>query len=130
MPEPVARILLGLAGSYLAAGAIFALAFQAWGLSRVDPAARGASVGVRLVLSPGLVALWPALLLRWRRAVAEPGSVALPPGSPDGPRRLRAAHRVLAHALAVLAPLLLAAALLARPAEAPSQPSPSRVATP
>ncbi len=38
------------------------------GLERLDPAARGASLSVRLLLLPGLSALWPLLLVRWFRA--------------------------------------------------------------
>ncbi len=53
---------------YLAAGAIFAAAFLARGLTVVDPAARGAGLAFRAILIPGVVGLWPYLLLRWVRS--------------------------------------------------------------
>lgn len=53
---------------YLAAGTIFAAVFLARGLARVDPAARSASLGFRAILIPGVVGLWPYLLIRWVRA--------------------------------------------------------------
>jgi hypothetical protein len=41
-----------------------ALAFLLWGIDRIDPAARGAYL-VRPLLAPGVVLLWPWVLLRW-----------------------------------------------------------------
>ena len=35
------------------------------GVERIDPAAKGASRGFRLIIVPGAVALWPLLLRRW-----------------------------------------------------------------
>lgn len=45
-------------------GLVVALAFLLVGLDRVDPAARGA-YGFRPLLIPGLVLLWPLVLIRW-----------------------------------------------------------------
>lgn len=53
---------------YLAAGAVFAAAFLARGLASVDPAARGAGFAFRAILIPGVVGLWPYLLIRWVRS--------------------------------------------------------------
>jgi len=52
---------------YLALGILFALAFVAIGIGRVDPVAKDSSVGFRLIIFPGVVALWPWLLKRWIR---------------------------------------------------------------
>lgn len=52
---------------YAAAGLLFALPFLAWGLPRMDDAARGASLMFRLIILPGTVALWPVLLRHWLR---------------------------------------------------------------
>jgi hypothetical protein len=52
---------------YLALGILFALAFVAIGIGRVDPVAKDSSVGFRLIIFPGVVAMWPWLLKRWIR---------------------------------------------------------------
>jgi hypothetical protein len=61
----VAQTLLGLCLIYLACGLLFAVAFVTAGVGRVDAAARGTSLGFRLLILPGTGALWPLLLLRW-----------------------------------------------------------------
>ncbi len=50
---------------YLAAGVIIGAPFMAFGLARLDYAAKGASRGFRLVVAPGVIALWPFILVRW-----------------------------------------------------------------
>ncbi len=49
---------------YLAAGAAVALAFAAFGASRLLPGTR-VSLGARVLLIPGAFLLWPLVLLRW-----------------------------------------------------------------
>jgi len=56
-----------LLAGYAALGALFALAFLTAGVGRVDAAARNAALSVRLLLLPGVVALWPLLLRLWVR---------------------------------------------------------------
>lgn len=68
----LAQVLLALAGTYLAVGLAFAIAFVARGVGRVDAAAAEASLGFRLLLVPGAAALWPLLAQRWRRATGAP----------------------------------------------------------
>ena len=58
---------LWIAGSYAAVGVIFAAVFVAFGIGRVDPVARHAPIGFRLIVLPGCAALWPLLLRRWMR---------------------------------------------------------------
>ena len=53
---------------YAAAGVVFAIVFVARGVSRVDEHAAGAGLGFRLIILPGVAALWPFLLCRWMRA--------------------------------------------------------------
>ncbi len=62
--EVVTAILSGLA-LYAAIGAVFAVAYLTVGAGRLDPAARGAGFAFRLMVLPGLVALWPLMLVRW-----------------------------------------------------------------
>ncbi|MCE9521275.1 MAG: hypothetical protein K8S25_02435 [Alphaproteobacteria bacterium] len=57
-------ILNGVA-LFAAAGGIFALGFLSLGLTRIDRGASGAGVWFRLLIVPGLVALWPLMLIRW-----------------------------------------------------------------
>lgn len=64
--------LLTLAACYVGIGLTFALIFVIVGVQRVDPAARGASVGFRLLILPGAAAFWPLLLWRWWRGVVIP----------------------------------------------------------
>ena len=60
--------MIWAAGTYAAAGVVFAAAFVTRGVQRVDPAAKGAPIGFRLLILPGCTALWPFLLGRWLRA--------------------------------------------------------------
>jgi hypothetical protein len=60
-------ILLGLA-LYAAAGTVTALAFVSFGFSQVLPHPVPATLGARILLLPGSIALWPYILLRWRKA--------------------------------------------------------------
>ena len=62
--ETVSAILQGVA-LYGAAGLVFALLFLALGLTRIDNGAKGAGIGFRLIILPGLIALWPLMLIRW-----------------------------------------------------------------
>ena len=62
--ETVEAVLQGFA-IYAAAGVVFALAFLAFGLKRIDNGAKDTSLAFRLIVLPGLIALWPLMLIRW-----------------------------------------------------------------
>ena len=64
--HPVVAFLLVALGVYAAIGAVTALAFVTFGVTRVQPAA--VSLGARILLLPGAAALWPYVLLRWIRS--------------------------------------------------------------
>lgn len=64
--------LVTFAGAYLACGLVFAAAFAARGAARIDPDARGATLGFRVLVIPGAMLLWPALLVRWVRGALPP----------------------------------------------------------
>ena len=53
---------------YSAVGLLFAIAFVTIGIGQVDPVSKGSGLGFRLLVLPGVVALWPMLLTRWIRA--------------------------------------------------------------
>ena len=57
---------------YAALGFVFALPFLSVGVQKIDPQARGAKLGFRLLIVPGVIAFWPMLLKRWVRGVIEP----------------------------------------------------------
>ena len=46
-------------------GAVFAVAFVLFGIQRVDRVAEHSPIGFRLIVIPGVAALWPLLLGRW-----------------------------------------------------------------
>lgn len=69
MTEVLARAVLGLLAVHGLAGLVFAARFLPRRIERVDPSARGSGWGFRLLILPGVVALWPLL---WARARGTP----------------------------------------------------------
>jgi hypothetical protein len=72
-PALAAALIAGLA-VYAAFGAFFAVAFQWRGLARIDAAAAQGSVGFRVLVTPGVIALWPLLARRWWMAAQADGT--------------------------------------------------------
>lgn len=68
----VATWVIRLVLAYLACGVLFAIPFLARGAAAIDPGAREGTRGFRMIVFPGVVALWPLLLLRWRSGRSEP----------------------------------------------------------
>ncbi len=68
MSAHLAQLAVLLFAGYAALGCLFAVAFVVRGVARVDPVAAAAPIGFRLVILPGVAALWPWLLLRWVHA--------------------------------------------------------------
>jgi hypothetical protein len=103
-----------LAAVYAGVGLLFAVALHATGLRRIDPATHGAGLFLRLLITPGIVVLWPFLALRWRRAMA---GTARPHGvhRPIAAAGLRRLHHGTVLAMVVVVPLSAAAALVLRP---------------
>jgi hypothetical protein len=60
-------VLLAVA-IYTAAGSVIAVAFLAFGVTRVLPAPAAVTLGARIMLFPGAVALWPYVLIRWLKS--------------------------------------------------------------
>ncbi len=60
-----AEVVVLLFSVYIACGLAFAPFFVWRGIGRIDPAARSAGLGFRLIILPGVAALWPVLLPRW-----------------------------------------------------------------
>ena len=53
---------------YAAAGVVTALAFVSVGLGQVLHPPMPATLGARILLLPAAFALWPYILIRWRKA--------------------------------------------------------------
>ena len=70
--ETVALTFVWLAQIYLLLGLLFAVVFVTRGAHVIDPAAKGAGWGFRLILLPGVAAFWPLLLWRWLRKAPPP----------------------------------------------------------
>jgi hypothetical protein len=68
----LAQVMEWLIEAYAVAGMLFAPAFLARGVVRMDPQARGSSTAFRLVLAPGTILLWPLLARRWASGVDRP----------------------------------------------------------
>ena len=66
----LAEIFVDALAAYGLAGAVFAAAFVTRGIHRIDPVAEHATVGFRLIVVPGVAAVWPLLLMRWFKAVS------------------------------------------------------------
>ncbi len=67
-----AQLLIVCVRAYLAAGALFAIGFVTLGLERIDPSASHSTYGFRIVIIPGVVVLWPLLLLRIMKGRSAP----------------------------------------------------------
>jgi hypothetical protein len=64
--HPLVAFLLNVLALYATAGVVTALAFSAFGVTRVQAAP--VSLGARILILPGAAALWPYVLLRWLKA--------------------------------------------------------------
>ena len=67
--DAIAMVLLACAGLYGGFGLACAIAFVVCGVSAVQSAP--VSLGARILIFPGAVALWPLVLSRWRSAHAQ-----------------------------------------------------------
>ncbi len=66
MIETIVSVLLILLGTYLALGLAFAVGFVSRGVQQIDPAAKSASLGFKLLIIPGCMVFWPFLWMRWK----------------------------------------------------------------
>ena len=72
MYEIVVSWFVTIIGIYIIAGIVAAVPIVLFGITRLDPAARGSSRLFRLTILPGVVALWPLLLRRWLSGQSNP----------------------------------------------------------
>ena len=64
--HPAVAFLLNALALYAAIGAVAAVAFVVFGVTRVQPAPM--SLGARILILPGTIALWPYVVARWIKA--------------------------------------------------------------
>jgi hypothetical protein len=64
----VAEFTLLIALAYVLCGLAVGVPFVLRGVDRVDASAQGASLGFRLLILPGTVALWPLMATKWVKA--------------------------------------------------------------
>jgi hypothetical protein len=60
-------VLFGVA-LYAMVGIAVAVAFVAFGITRVLPEPATVTIGARILLVPGAAALWPYVLVRWLKS--------------------------------------------------------------
>ena len=53
---------------YVCCGIVFMIAFLFNGISKVDAATHGSKWGFKIIIIPGVIALWPLLLQKWIKA--------------------------------------------------------------
>jgi hypothetical protein len=64
-----AELFVGGLAAYALTGTTFSVGFVLFGIHRVDRVAEHSPIGFRLIVMPGVAALWPLLLTRWLKAV-------------------------------------------------------------
>ena len=72
MSVTIANWIVGLLGVYLVVGVVFAVPFLVKGVGKIDPVAAEGTVGFKLIIFPGVIALWPLLARRWLTGTTAP----------------------------------------------------------
>jgi hypothetical protein len=72
MSLQAAGLVANLLEAYLLVGVGFAVVFLPRAAARVDPHLGGSPLAVRLLILPGVAALWPLMAWRWLRGAEPP----------------------------------------------------------
>jgi hypothetical protein len=72
VPLAIAQFVVAAFEAYAFAGVGFALMFVPRAVARLDPRVAGAPKTLRLLILPGVVALWPLFGWRWMTGAHEP----------------------------------------------------------
>ena len=72
MSLEIAQVVVAAFEAYTLAGVAFALIFLPRAVARLDPRVAGAPKTLRLLILPGVVALWPLFAWRWLSGAHEP----------------------------------------------------------
>ena len=68
MAFDVVHVVLYALAIYLALGLVVGVPFVIAGIGRVDPAAKSVPAAFRVLVLPGVIAMWPWMLSRWMKA--------------------------------------------------------------
>ena len=118
MLEKTFAVLLSIAAVYAACGVVVAALFLARWCKSFDPSAKDGTWGFRVLIVPGVVALWPVIVAKVL-ALRRGGGAGGEAETPVSPGTLRRNHGFAFLALALVAPLLFAIALIWRAPEIP-----------
>ena len=66
--ETIINTSLLLLGIYLTVGFLFAIPFLWKGANQIDEGVAGSTRSFKLIILPGTILLWPALLLKWLKS--------------------------------------------------------------
>ena len=119
MPLEVAQVVVALFELYALAGVVFAALFLPRAVARLDPRVAGAPRTLRLLILPGVAALWPLLAWRWIAGAPEPIE-RNPHRTKAGCAMIRPLRRRHRWIIPALLALLVVAAALALTHPAPS----------
>jgi hypothetical protein len=72
MTQATAQFLVDALTAYVACGAMFALMFLWRWVGRLDPLAARGTLGFRVLVFPGVTALWPLFVVRLVRGDSAP----------------------------------------------------------
>ena len=72
MPLEIAQLTVELFEAYALVGVGFAVLFLSRAVARIDPGVAGAPRTLRLLIFPGVVALWPLFFMRWIAGAGQP----------------------------------------------------------
>ena len=72
MSLEIARVIVGAFEAYALVGLAFAVLFLRAAVARLDPGVAGAPKTLRLLILPGVVALWPLFARRWLEGAKPP----------------------------------------------------------
>ena len=108
-----AQIFWTVLGAYIALGAVASVFIHLRVLAKLDSAAEGGSWGFRVLVTPGLIGLWPVVLYKARKRTSERPALNHP-DAPISSSTLRTIQFRLVQILAVAIPFIVAVALLAR----------------
>ena len=110
MIENAFAILLSVAAVYVACGLVFAVLFLARWCKSSDPSAKDGTWGFRVLIVPGIVALWPVLLAKVLALRQGRGAEGMAE-TPVSPESLRRNHGFAFLTLAVVGAALFVVAL-------------------
>lgn len=72
MPLELAQVVVAFFERYALAGVVFAVLFLPRAVARMDPRVAGSPRVLRLLILPGVAALWPLFAWRWIAGAPEP----------------------------------------------------------